>query len=426
MKVEAGSEIIRKPYGVDGEIGRFTFESHEVRLGEQKIYDTSTEVFPAVHGKGWYRTRGFKEIAYVHGTLAGSYRKTTGWLNRVRHQSPEEGTPVRTLHDNVEAEGQQLQAYWEQWTQETLAAHGFQATGQPQMAPDREGAVTCHPLAVSEVEKAREKLKLPEVYTQQFPSNPVSYEDPGQSVWISLDKVGVKRQKDSRPELPKEEDPKTVQHTVAHLCYGQSHYTLNGASVTEVLLRLIAFLAHHELLQHNLVFFLDGERALAKALTEYFGEWARIQIILDWHHLAKKCRDLVGVAAKDKDIRDAVLKQILLALWYGDVPQALQVLKSLDHVQLKLLWPVKNLIEYLERQLPHIPCYALRRALHLGNSSNRVEKANDLLVSARQKHNGMSWSTQGSVSLALLSALDKNQEAQRWFRYRTLSFAFAA
>jgi hypothetical protein len=39
-----------------------------------------------------------------------------------------------------------------------------------------------------------------------------------------------------------------------------------------------------------------------------------------------------------------------------------------------------------------IPVYAVRRQLGLRNSSNRGEKANDLLVAARQKHNGMSWS----------------------------------
>jgi hypothetical protein len=41
-------------------------------------------------------------------------------------------------------------------------------------------------------------------------------------------------------------------------------------------------------------------------------------------------------------------------------------------------------------------CYALRKKLGLRVSSNPVEKANDLLASNKQKHQGMSWSADGS------------------------------
>ena len=56
-------------------------------------------------------------------------------------------------------------------------------------------------------------------------------------------------------------------------------------------------------------------------------------------------------------------------------------------------------------ELPYIPCYALREALDLQNSSNPGEKANDLCVAARQKHQGMSWSRNGSVALVLCLTL---------------------
>ena len=55
---------------------------------------------------------------------------------------------------------------------------------------------------------------------------------------------------------------------------------------------------------------------------------------------------------------------------------------------------------YFEKNRVCIPCYALRNVFHLKNSSSRVEKANDLTVSQRQKHNGMSWSISGSGSIA--------------------------
>jgi len=37
-----------------------------------------------------------------------------------------------------------------------------------------------------------------------------------------------------------------------------------------------------------------------------------------------------------------------------------------------------------------------------------LTKANDLIVSGRQKDNGMSWSKTGSVTLASLTALKRN------------------
>ena len=49
-------------------------------------------------------------------------------------------------------------------------------------------------------------------------------------------------------------------------------------------------------------------------------------------------------------------------------------------------------------------------------SSNRVEKANDLLVANRQKHNGMSWSEKGSGALAAITALEVNGILDYWLR----------
>jgi len=59
------------------------------------------------------------------------------------------------------------------------------------------------------------------------------------------------------------------------------------------------------------------------------------------------------------------------------------------------------LITYLHRNQACIPCYALRKKLGLRISSNPVEKANDLVVSNRQKHNGMSWSADGQPAWRL-------------------------
>ncbi len=51
---------------------------------------------------------------------------------------------------------------------------------------------------------------------------------------------------------------------------------------------------------------------------------------------------------------------------------------------------------------------------------------NDLIVSERQKNNGMSWSKPGSIALASITALKRNREAKNWFENRKIEFKLAA
>ncbi len=78
------------------------------------LYNTR-EFFPPLQGEEKYRTEGFKEIALIHGTTEGSFRKTSVLLNRVRHQK-EGGTPSRTVRDNTEYEGRKIQNHLEEKT----------------------------------------------------------------------------------------------------------------------------------------------------------------------------------------------------------------------------------------------------------------------------------------------------------------------
>jgi hypothetical protein len=61
-----------------------------------------------------------------------------------------------------------------------------------------------------------------------------------------------------------------------------------------------------------------------------------------------------------------------------------------------------------------------------GRSKRAAPKTNDLIVSDRQKHNGMSWSKPGSVALASITGLKRNKEAKRWFEEGELEFKLAA
>ena len=106
----------------------------------------------------------------------------------------------------------------------------------------------------------------------------------------------------------------------------------------------------------------------------------------------------------------------------GTTDKAIESLKNIDTKNIKNQDEIIKLINYLERSKPYIPCYEARKQLGLRNSSNIGEKANDLLVSERQKHNGMSWSKVGSVALASLTALVKNGEYKKWFETKTIKF----
>ena len=83
-------------------------------------------------------------------------------------------------------------------------------------------------------------------------------------------------------------------------------------------------------------------------------------------------------------------------------------------------------IDYLKRKKPFVRCYALRAELGLPNSSNPVEKDNDLNVAARQKHNGMAWSYEGSGALSKITVTFRNGEMKEWLRNRTIPFTMPA
>jgi hypothetical protein len=191
-----------------------------------------------------------------------------------------------------------------------------------------------------------------------------------------------------------------------------------------VLHLVLAFLLHNHLLSHNLIFFVDGHKTLYTAIRYAFSWFPPVQIILDWYHLEKRCKEQLSMALKGRAIRNTLLEQLLPCLWHGCVDRAIAVLQAVAPTQIKNQAELDTLIGYFQRNRPYIPCYSVRKRLGLRNSSNLGEKANDLIVSDRQKHNGMSWSKLGSAALAAVSALARNQEYKRWFQSGTLSFSF--
>jgi hypothetical protein len=404
-------------------VGRFEFETYRVEREGAVVIDTA-DMFPPLTGQEWYRTVGFKEIGFVHGTINGSFRKTAAWFNRVRHQP--EGTPCRTLSHNSEQEGKRFLNHLTQKAEQVLTEHQFVLNHPP---PEKQEQYQNQQFVCLPPEKVVEAVRScapDESYEPEMLKNPVPYEAPADSIQVSIDPVGVKKQKESRDGNPKEKKREMVYQTVAHLHHQDQSYTLTGRGVRSVLHLVLAFLLHNDLLKYNLLFFVDGQRSLNQSILALFAWFGPVQLILDWYHLEEKCNQLLSMALSGRDIRNQLLDQLLPLLWLGCVDRAMALLQAIDAGSIKNQDRLDQLSGYLKRHRPYIPCYAVRQSLGLRNSSNRGEKANDLLVSARQKHNGMSWSPTGSVALAALTALVRNNEYKQWFQSHTIRFSFAA
>src|SRR3954452_19124690 len=142
-------------------------------------------------------------------------------------------------------------------------------------------------------------------------------------------------------------------------------------------------------------------------------------MILCWWHLRKRCYESMSSAGGPKDRRRAFEKELLGQLWEGKVETAIALLRgTLEWVRNPTA--VEELISYLEKRRAYTPDYQQRQEAGLWIASTRVEKYNDWAVSARCKHQGMSWSPQGVLALAALEAARRNGELDAWRRDGTL------
>ncbi len=425
----AGSqEVIANshPYRVDGEAGRFEFTAHSALYKGRIEYNTARDLFTELGSKEFYKTIGFKEIAMIYGDTEQSYRKTTDLINRVRHQE-QGGTPYRTLRENTEKEGTELIDFIAKKSKRVLQKHDFTEDGiyqgHNETYTNTEPAILPAEKVAEAAKKIGDNFDITEIL-----NNPVCYEDPEKTVNAAIDDVNVKKQKETREKVKSHEETKRkyVHNTVVHIKKGDQRYTLNGYGIKTVLCFVIAFILNNNLIGNRFQFFTDGHKTLIETIFKCFSWYQNIGMILDWYHLKKKCKEQLSLGMKGRVFRNQVLKQLLPLLWHGLTDKAVVLIKEIPCSQIKDSAATDKLIEYLNRNKPYIPCYAIRKELGLCNSSSIGEKMNDLVVSERQKHNGMSWSLPGSVALASITALKRNGESTRWFEKRGLRFKLAA
>ena len=143
----------------------------------------------------------------------------------------------------------------------------------------------------------------------------------------------------------------------------------------------------------------DGARSIKHDLQAVFG--AQVTHLLDWYHLQAKVCQMMTMIAPHKAAKKASNEFLLHALWHGETEQALTHLRGLTP---KNAAKRAELMGYLEKNHTTIIDYDRRQQTGKVIGSGRMEKQNDVVVAQRQKRKGMSWSKQGSLSLALVTA----------------------
>ena len=359
-----------------------------------------------------------------------SFRSAANMMNMALHRSPDQELKPRTLADFVEHFGNSISEKLKSVSNKILKKWGFDPeTSTPFEAANLPKAIVSPSLPdnlngellnehINRINDQREnnaQIKHMGLLDKIEPSA-------GCCCYISIDDIGVKHQKEQRTD-DYTKDKKYVQNTVIHVQADGNSYYLTAVGMEQTFSMLMAFLLENKLMENRqLIFFTDGARDIKNCIERAFG-FRQFTIVLDWYHLKKKCRELISSSIKgSKDEKQEIIKQLLRMLWVGNVLEAIAYLKGLDKRIIKSAYWRDELIGYLERKKADISCYALRFALGLRVSSNRVEKANDLLVAKRQKHNGMSWSFEGSGALAAITMTVMNNEMEHWMRTGSLIF----
>ena len=404
--------------------------TYRLMRGSRTVFNSRRELFPEVALTESYHTACFDDLTLNLASHITSYRAVGEILNRLAWQDNQDQINYRTIADRVRREGRRISEWVKQKTEEILIQHQFDTeSGQPLELAQWEMTLTENqPDAISEKEvnkvvdeynQGREKeFQIDETHVRE------TFVPEEHCINVSIDDVCTVEQKptDRMKNPPPKEARHFVKNTVLHVQAVLQSYILNGLGIRNMLLVLTAFLLNSDMYTNKvIVFFADGASDIKDAIRDVFG-WRQYRIILDWYHLKKKCQERLSMALRGREIRNEVLARLLKHLWLGKVEAGIAYLKSLGSDKVRKTDEIDKLIAYFDKNWSYIPCYALRRQLGLRISSNQGEKANDLVVAKRQKHNGMSWSKTGSSGLASVSSMLHNHENEDWIVKRKMSF----
>jgi len=363
-----------------------------------------------------------------------SYRETADVLNRVLHRDESVSVKTSTLEDWVESYGESLSEGYMSKAEEILDSYDI----DKQSGIISEGASlppsVLNPELPAVIGEKQARHLITEYNRGRDRMTKLKYDDlasgieegPGKCCYISVDDIGVRFQKPERKGKCKK-GRSFIENTVIHIQAEGKQYTLTAIGMDKAFKLLVAFLLENRLMEdYRLVFFSDGATCIRDNIEKYFG-FRQYTIILDWLHLEKKCNEFLSMGIKgSKDEKQRIKKELASILWTGRHQNAICYLESLKKSQVRNAVKIEELKDYIRRKSPNLTCYALRHELNLRISSNRVEKANDLVVAARQKHNGMSWSKNGSGALAVITVTVINGELDGWITKHRIDYRMAS
>lgn len=362
-----------------------------------------------------------------------SYRETADVLNRILHRDKSIKVKPSTLEDWVESFGKSLSDGYKSKAENILASYNIdeqsgivsEKSFSPSFVqtPDVPDTIEEKQMRRLITEYNRGRERMTKLKYDNLTSNIEN--DVHKCCYISVDDIGVRFQKPKRKDGYKK-NKSLIENTVIHIQQEDKQYTLTALGMNNAFKLLVAFLLENKLMaDYRLVFFTDGATCIRDYIEKFFG-FRQYTIILDWLHLKKKCNEFLSMGIKGSKIeKQNIKKQLFAILWTGRYENAIKYLESVRKTYIKNPMKIEAIKAYIYRKSQTITCYALRHELGLRISSNRVEKANDLVVATRQKHNGMSWSKKGSGALAIITATMINGELREWMTKHRIDYKMA-
>ena len=278
--------------------------------------------------------------------------------------------------------------------------------------------------------------------------------DSSQVAFVSIDAVLVPEQaaehvRGGRPEM--RGDRTYVKHWDVRVDADGESMLLTSTYEPDAYLLLMGALVSSGLITRRLVFMVDGESRIGAAIERWFWPWEH-EVYLDWYHVTKKVEDLLSAACVARRLRDPDAETEVYAIGpKKGQPKPKQKMASLSRLYARAASPIawegnaaalalfvrcipaedvkseryrRDLLTYIANKEAIFAPWSLRRLLGLKNSSNGVEAANQMLVSARQKDSDlMFWRERGSAALATLEATDRNGLSGAWFSEGSFSLA---
>jgi hypothetical protein len=261
---------------------------------------------------------------------------------------------------------------------------------------------------------ACEDLPLPEVTTSVD-----IYDGEAEEVLMFTDAIGVKAQKPKRDKpgaAPTGKPAKRHDTDVFLLERPGGDFVYVAGSTDKVISLMEAVKARvrrewgHRTTPLPVVAITDGARCIRTDLVGIFG--VLLVIILDWYHLQKRVYEHLAMSAHSRAQREEWECIVLGFLWHGQVAEALSFLRGLSA---RNVTKRDELVGYLDRHATEIIDYERRLACGKPIGSGRMEKAVDQVIGIRQKKKGMSWSEQGSRTLASLKIAELNGQWDQLF-----------